>query len=196
MNTDKLEKVEGTAEKELEISDNVVKKLGFWIRWGDVVLMFIYAIMLLSIPFWHYDMVNPWAWVLYALCILLWLLTPIWFIRKRKALSIRRVTCSLLALCLLAFFVLPVVIEKVSPMAHESFEIHGRVTCDGNLRAIDWAIIQYELDHGAGVYPTTIEEMVPKYFKFAPEECPFGGAYYLDTSQTPPCFICPNGHTY
>jgi hypothetical protein len=67
------------------------------------------------------------------------------------------------------------------------------ISCQDNLRMIDAAIYSYNAEHG--VFPESIDELVPNYLKEVPE-CPYGGYYYIDTSQTPPRAVCSEGHTY
>jgi hypothetical protein len=67
--------------------------------------------------------------------------------------------------------------------------------CKDNLRTIDSAIIVYEADNGKGVYPNTMEELIPTYIRQMPKE-PTGGCYYLDMTTTPPHAVCSKGHIY
>ena len=73
--------------------------------------------------------------------------------------------------------------------------------CKDNLRTIDASIMQYAAAHN-GVYPKSIDELVPTYIRVKPK-CPTGGEYYISGSSTPsisgssvPRARCPNGHTY
>jgi hypothetical protein len=71
----------------------------------------------------------------------------------------------------------------------------GAPVCKGMLRTIDGAVMEYEYDHGEGIFPTTMEELVPTYLREVPKN-KSGGTYYLDTTQTPPRAACSEGHTY
>ena len=53
-----------------------------------------------------------------------------------------------------------------------------------NLRTIDGMIMQYEYDHGKGVFPTTIEEAVPAYLKSVPEEPQVGHIPWMQVENT------------
>jgi hypothetical protein len=61
--------------------------------------------------------------------------------------------------------------------------------CAHNLRMIDESVMLYEHNNGGGLYPATVEELVPDYIRESPEDRS-GGTYSLDTATTPPVARC------
>ncbi len=103
--------------------------------------------------------------------------------RKKVALIVAAIVLSAIII-----FLIPIVLFS----ARDNEPMNS---CPNNLRSIDGAISQYEAEHGIGVFPSTIDELVPTYLRTAPKE-PSGGYYYFDTTITPPKAVCSKGHTY
>lgn len=169
---------------------------GFWHKYGDYVLAVVFAVlipvvMILTIQLKLEDIL---ALSIVLAYILMFILSLVWFYCRYKPVRPTKVIKAIAIFIVVAFFFIGAtpsswVESKTDP---DNAKISA---CKDNLRTIDSGIFLYEEDLGEGVYPTTIEELVPTYISVVPEE-PFGGYYYIDTTTTPPRAACSEGHTY
>lgn len=179
-----------------ETKDIGSRALGFCTRHGDYLLAAVFAVLIPQVLFLssHYDFSDTLAWSVNLVCILLFIFLFVWFYYRRRPVLPGRIIKSLSIF--LVVFIIVIIATPVSWVERRPDPNRAkRGACMDNLRTMDSAILLYEAEHGEGVFPLSLEELVPTYLRVMPEE-PSGGAYYLDTTTPPPHVVCSEGHSY
>jgi hypothetical protein len=98
--------------------------------------------------------------------------------------TVLKATAAFLALCALLFMGIIYVLMWYSSRPGGA----PAGVCMDNVRTIDSAIM-YEKDRGDGLFPTTIDDLIPTYLRESSRE-PMRGTYSLDTSGERPIAVC------